>query len=211
MKYLADILTLSRFLLALTIWLLALVGGPVEVVLFLFLIAELTDAFDGTCSRKWPFKKGEEPAYRKYAAKYDMITDALLWFTMVFYAAYRINLLIGGLVFLITVIICLIVELIIYGKLFGHPDDCKKNSLCKKNFPLAKKIILARRFFYLLTIVFIAIWMLVVSKFSLCAKIIILSICLLVGIFLWFFLKQRRKNISRDAVDIEKKLEKKSN
>ena len=52
MRYLADILTLTRFVLAIILFLLAGLGGAPEAAFIIFLVAELTDVFDGTCSRK---------------------------------------------------------------------------------------------------------------------------------------------------------------
>ena len=78
MKYLADILTLTRFILGIVLVGLAISNGTPEAAFIVFLTAELTDTFDGTCARKWPFPKGKEPKYRKYAAKYDMVSDVLL-------------------------------------------------------------------------------------------------------------------------------------
>lgn len=210
MKYLADILTFLRLILSLIIGFLALFGGSVDAVLVLFLLAELTDAFDGTCARKWPFKKGTEPKYRRYAVKYDMIIDALLWFVTVLFVTLQLNLVFGLIILCATAVIAGTIELIIYGKFFGHPDDCTKNSLCKRNFPLAKKIILSRRMFYLVTIMISAIYLLVAASWNIRIKIIILCASLAVGIFLWFFLRQRRQNISRNAVKLEQKLTQKA-
>ena len=208
MKYLADILTFSRFILASVICVLAFIGGSADVVLILFLLAELTDAFDGTCARKWPFEKSKEPKYRRFAAKSDMIFDAFLWFSTALFVTTQLNCPLGASILLITTITAGIIELAVYGKFFGHPDDCTSNSLCKHNFPLAKKIILARRMFYLATIIFLATYLLVSASWDLWFKIIILIVCLVIGVFLWFFLSQRRHNISRDAVRLEQKLAK---
>ena len=71
MRYLADLLTLTRFILASILLVLAFVGSPAENAFIIFLTAELTDTFDGTCARKWPFPKNNIPKYRKYAALYD--------------------------------------------------------------------------------------------------------------------------------------------
>ena len=71
-------MTLSRFVLAIILLILAFVGGSAESAFIIFLVAVLTDAFDGTCARKWPFPKNKTPKYRKYAAKYDMLADVLL-------------------------------------------------------------------------------------------------------------------------------------
>lgn len=210
MRYLADILTFSRFILAFAIWFLALFGGSPDAAFVLFVIAELTDAFDGTCARRWPFKKGQEPDFRKYAVKYDMLADAFLWFVVVFYITMQVNDMAGILIFIITVLLCGVIELIVYGKLFGHPDDCVKNSLCKRNFPLAKKIIMARRYFYLATVVIAALFILLATSWRIAIKITILCVGLIVGVFFWFFLKQRRMYISRNATKLEDKLLKKT-
>ena len=210
MRYSADILTLLRFILASVICVFAFVGSSADIVLILFLLAELTDAFDGTCARKWPFEKGKEPKYRRFAAKSDMVIDAFLWFSTALFVATQLNCPLGASILLITITIAGIIELAVYGKFFGHPDDCTPNSLCKRNFPLAKKIILARRAFYLITVIILAAYLLISASWGLWLKIAILIISLAIGIFLWFFLRQRRHNISRDAVKLEQKLAKKA-
>ncbi|MDO4612219.1 MAG: CDP-alcohol phosphatidyltransferase family protein [Candidatus Saccharibacteria bacterium] len=208
MKYLADLLTLTRFILSIILIILSLTGGDLGAGFLIFVFAELTDAFDGTCASKWPFPKNKTPKYRKYAAKYDMWTDVLLLAAMFLFFTLRVNL-IAGLILGVTILLAAtVVELIVYGKLFGHPDNATKTSLTHKNFTLAKKIILIRRNFYLVVIATIAAWTLYASTFSVFTKIAFTIIAILAGIFLWFFLAQRRHNISRDAVDIEKKLSK---
>ena len=56
-KYIADILTFLRILLSLFLIAWGIFGGGVGVGFIIFALAELTDAFDGTCARKWPFTK----------------------------------------------------------------------------------------------------------------------------------------------------------
>ena len=78
MRYLADLLTLTRFILSIILITISFTGGSPEAAFIIFLTAEFTDTFDGTCARKWPFPKNKTPKYRKYAAQYDMISDVLL-------------------------------------------------------------------------------------------------------------------------------------
>lgn len=207
-KYLADILTLSRFILAIILIILAIFGGDIGAGFLIFVLAELTDAFDGTCAAKWPFPKNKVPKYRKYAAKYDMYADALTAMAVILFFTLRVNLVAGLIIFISFGLIALVIEAIVYGRLFGHPDDCTPNSLAKRNFKLAKKIVLARRMLYVALIVLVAFWLLYASTWPLTVKIIITLITLIIGAFLWVFLSQRRHNISRDAVHIEKKLSK---
>ncbi|MBO7131666.1 CDP-alcohol phosphatidyltransferase family protein, partial [Candidatus Saccharibacteria bacterium] len=78
MRYLADLLTLTRFILSTILLVIAFAGGTPEAAFIIFLTAEFTDVFDGTCARKWPFPKNKTPKYRKYAAQFDIVSDVLL-------------------------------------------------------------------------------------------------------------------------------------
>lgn len=206
MRYLADLLTLIRFLLAVLLLVWAGIGGAPEWAFIIFIAGELTDAFDGTLATKYPFPKNKTPKYREYAAKYDMFTDIFLGVAMNIYFLARVNLIAGLIILLGFGALSAVIELIVYGKIMGHPDDCRPGSLARRNFPLAKKIILARRMLYLALIATVAAWTFYASSWSLVIKAIITIIAAAVSLFLWFFLAQRRHHISRDAVKIEQEL-----
>ena len=211
MRYLADILTFSRLILAIALFVVAFSGGSAETAFIIFLTAELTDTFDGTCARKWPFQKGKEPKYRKYAAKYDMISDVLLTAAQIVFVTLRINWVFGLIVIVYYLASSVIGDLIVYGKILGHPDDCTKNSLTKRNFPLAKKIILVRRCIYTICLGIVNAVILFSTNWPIPVKCILFAFGCSIFVFIWFFLRQRRKNISRDAVEIEKSLSKSAN
>lgn len=208
MRYLADILTFTRIILAAALFAMSCYLVPLYAAFIVFILGEITDALDGTCASRWPFPKNKIPKYRKYAAKYDMFADGSLAIAMVLFFSFRVNLTAGLLMLIPYLIIGLIIEFAVYGKFLGHPDDCTKNCLMRKNFKLAKKIILARRNVYLAILFTMAVWTLYASEWSLLTKNIIMGIGLAGSLFFWIFLSQRRHNISRDAVDIEKKLSK---
>lgn len=209
MRYLADILTFSRIILATALAVMSFTGAPIHAAFLVYIIAEVTDALDGTCATRWPFPKNKTPKYRKYAAKYDMFADGYIAIAMVLFFVLRVNL-VAGLSFFITYLIAaLIIEFIVYGKIMGHPDDCTKGSLMRRNFKLARRIVLIRRNVYLAILFTMAVWMLYASEWPLAVKNAILGIGIAGSLFFWFFLAQRRHHISRDAVDIEKKLAKK--
>lgn len=206
MKYLADLLTLARFVLAIVLLVLAFIGGSAESAFIIFLVAVLTDAFDGTCARKWPFPKNKTPKYRKYAAKYDMLADVLLAAAQVLFVTLQVNWAVGLCVIIFYIVVCGIIELVVYGKLLGHPDDCTPNSLAKRNYPLAKKVILTRRYLYVVCLAVTNAVILFATSWPEPVKYGLFVLGCLILVFLWFFLRQRRENISRDAVEIEKKL-----
>lgn len=210
MRYLADLLTFTRLILAIMLACLAVFDSHADIGVgfAIFVIAELTDAFDGALATKYPFPSNKIPHYRRYAAKYDIVIDTLTALAAALFFTLRVSQ-IGGLIFLFGYCTsALIIEAIVYGRLFGHPDDCAPHSLMKRNFPLAKKLIMVRRAFYLALIVVTSAWMLYASSWPVSAKLIIAVVSIIVVIFLWFFLAQRRHHISRDAVDIEDSLTK---
>ena len=208
MRYLADILTFSRFGLAAALLIMCFTDAPLHTAFIVFMIGEITDALDGTCASHFPFPKGKIPKYRKYAAKYDMLADGLLAFSVVLFFTLRVSLVTGIILFATYPLISTILEFIIYGKFLGHPDDCTKNSLMHRNFKLAKFIVLARRNVYLAIMFMIAVWILYASEWPLLTKNIIMSIGIAGSLFFWIALSTRRHNISRDAIDIEKELSK---
>ncbi len=210
MRYLADILTSIRLIISIVIFVLALTGGTPEAVLILFIIAELTDAFDGTCARKWPFPKNKIPKYRKYAPIFDMVSDVSLAGFQVIFVMLQINQPVGLAILIYELISSIGGDLLVYGKLFGHPDNCTKNSLAYRNFPLAKAIILTRRYIYVVCIGVVNAIILFATNWPDSVKIALFAFGCSIFVFAWFFLRQRRQNISRDAVDIEKQLTQKS-
>ena len=210
MRYLADLLTLTRFILSIILIVLAFVGSPAENAFIIFLTAELTDTFDGTCARKWPFPKNKTPKYRKYAAQFDMVSDVLLAAGHVLFCTLQVNWIAGLVVIIYYTVICGVLELVLYGKFFGHPDNCTPNSLTRRNFPLAKKIVLARRYLYTICLGIINAFILFATNWPMPVKIGLFIFGCSIFVFIWFFLQQRRKNVSRDAVHIEKELTEKS-
>ena len=208
MRYLADILTFSRIILATVLTVMSFSGAPLHAAFIVYMIGEITDALDGTCATRWPFPKDKTPKYRKYAAKYDMFADGFIALAMVLFFSLRVNLIAGLCMLIPYLIIGLILEFVVYGKFMGHPDDCTKNCLMRRNFKLAKRIVLIRRNVYLAILFTMAVWTLYASEWPLLVKNIIMGIGLAGSLFFWIFLSQRRHNISRDAVDIEKKLSK---
>ena len=231
--YLADILTFSRLILALALLALAIAGGSLtggvfyhfitqlpipsaeaatighftDAAFVIFLTAELTDAFDGTCARKWPFPKGHVPKYRKYAPVFDMVADALLAAAQILYVTNNICAIFGFVVIFIYTVVFGSVELIIYGKLFGHPDDCEPNSLVRRNFHLAKKIIMTRRYIYAALLGIINAFILFATTWSAPVKGLLFLFGCSIYVFAWFFLRERHKHITRNAVALEDRLE----
>lgn len=210
MRYLADILTFSRFVLSIALIVWSCLHGSADGAFIIFLTAQFTDIFDGTCARKWPFPKDKTPKYRKYAAQFDMVSDVLLAGAQVLFCLLNVNWIAALVVIIFYVVVCPVVELIVYGKFFGHPDNCTAHSLAKVNFPLAKVIIMIRRYTYTICLGVINAFLLFATSWALPVKIGLFIFGCSIFIFCYFFLAARREHISRDAVEIEKDLAKKA-
>ena len=81
MYYLADVLTLLRVVGTAAILGLAGFGNAADTltVLVLFALSELTDAFDGMAARRWPYPQdGKRRWWRTYAEEIDQIADLAL-------------------------------------------------------------------------------------------------------------------------------------
>lgn len=208
MRYLADILTFSRIILSIALIVMAFTGAPIHAGFIVFMVGEITDALDGTCASRWPFPKGRIPKYRKYAVKYDMFADGLLAFAVVLFFTIRVSTIAGIILFVTYPPLATILEFVVYGKFLGHPDNCTEHSLTRRNFKLARILILARRNVYLAIMFSIAVGMLYASEWSLMVKNIIMGIGLAGSLFFWIFLAERRHHISRDAVALEADLAK---
>ena len=65
-----------------------------------------------------------------------------------------------------------------------------------------------RRYLYVLCLVIVSILILLVTDWSDIIKYSVLTIGCLLIVLGWFFLKQRRQNMSRDAVELEEKMTK---
>ena len=140
-----------------------------------------------------------------------MISDVLLAGAQILFLTFRVNWVVGVIIIVYYAISSIGGDLLVYGKLLGHPDDCTNNSLAKRNFPLAKKLILARRYLYTICLGVTNALILFATNWPDPVKYGLFIFGCSIFVFIWFFLQQRRKNISRDAVEIEQKLAKKSN
>ena len=81
MYYLADVLTLLRVVGTAAILGLAGFGNAADTltVLVLFVLSELTDAFDGMAARRWPYPQdGKRRWWRTYAEEIDQVADLAL-------------------------------------------------------------------------------------------------------------------------------------
>ena len=90
MKYLADVLTASRFVMAVAVF-VCILQNQWLAALWLFALAAITDALDGYCARRWPYSP--EDTVRLWWRRFDPhMIDNLPDGAMVAFAAYALAL-----------------------------------------------------------------------------------------------------------------------
>ena len=116
--HIADALTSSRFLFALAIVVMTIVGAPPVWVLIAFVIGELTDAADGPAAAKWPYPAELEQSlwWRIHKVGFDQAADMVLGFSALTYVAlytYPFGMVLLQIALTVGVILQLLVVLVL--------------------------------------------------------------------------------------------------
>ncbi len=188
---LADVLTAIRGVLAFAIWLIAglvvlfdsaaSVWNSPDIVIWLFVIGELCDAFDGICARRWHYPDdGKKRWWRENASVLDQVTDIFLITATAMYLGVRLGrfdlLMLGG----IVALFCIIVE----GLKFHY---------------YSKRLILLRRYIYLACIVLALFTLLFATSWNGLAKGVAIAAISIVGIFLMII---KRNRLTQDVTKL---------
>lgn len=188
---LADVLTAIRGILAFAIWLIAglvilfdsaaSVWNSPDIVIWLFVIGELCDAFDGICARRWHYPDdGKKRWWRENASILDQVTDIFLITATAMYLGVRLGrfdlLMLGG----IVALFCIIVE----GLKFHY---------------YSKRLILLRRYIYLACIALALFTLLFATSWNGLAKGVAIAAIFIVGIFLMII---KRNRLTQDVTKL---------
>lgn len=188
---LADVLTAIRGILAFAIWLIAglvilfdsaaSVWNSPDIVIWLFVIGELCDAFDGICARRWHYPDdGKKRWWRENASILDQVTDIFLITATATYLGVRLGrfdlLMLGG----IVALFCIIVE----GLKFHY---------------YSKRLILLRRYIYLACIALALFTLLLATSWNGLAKGVAIAAIFIVGIFLMII---KRNRLTQDVTKL---------
>lgn len=188
---LADVLTAIRGVLAFAIWLIAglvvlfdsaaSVWSSPDIVIWLFVIGELCDAFDGICARRWHYPDdGKKRWWRENASVLDQVTDIFLITATATYLGVRLGrfdlLMLGG----IVALFCIIVE----GLKFHY---------------YSKRLILLRRYIYLACIALALFTLLFATSWNGLAKGVAIAAIFIVGIFLMII---KRNRLTQDVTKL---------
>ncbi len=160
-----------------------------ETVIFLFAAAELCDAIDGPCAKRWKYPKdGKYRWWRTYASEIDKITDLMTGCAMIIYTIARVNSVFGWLELLVCTIIGIFIQMTVYD-CRGHGYD-----LIDKNEQLALKIIHIRRFVYVVNILGVITYLIWQTVWSNSVKGTLTLLMLPIGLFLLFYKRDRLRD-----------------
>ena len=91
--HIADVLSLSEGILALALIAGAVCGLSADYAIWIFAAAELCDALDGPCARRWSYPKdGKRRWWRVHAVELDQITDLMAGIAVLIYLGWRVSL-----------------------------------------------------------------------------------------------------------------------
>ena len=143
MHYLADVLTALRFVGAVAILCLCGVGPEgAAAVLAVFVIAELTDAFDGECARRWPYPMdGKRRWWRVQAETLDQVADLALAAAVLLFVGLHLQPVLAVTILIVTVIVAVPVQVWRNQRIRRIPNE--------DDDPLRVRVVLARRVLYL--------------------------------------------------------------
>lgn len=160
MKYIADVLTWTRVVIATVIFgMIWLCPESAGAVFTLFVIGELTDAFDGIFARTWRYTEKEEKTlwWRRHAATIDKVADILLATATMLFVALRVWPLFGWVVGLGLMAIAIPIELWRMARIQTVGSDEKKD-------PFRTKVVLARRYLYVAVLVLFGVILLLSTE-----------------------------------------------
>lgn len=190
--YLCDILTGLEIILALALFIKAVTKNFSDSALWIFVAAELADAADGPCARKWPYpERFNKCFHRRYVKQIEHASDIFLLVSCMIYLYLFPNFFIscistfGG---AIIIAFCIVVELII--------RDLRKPYywLTVDKDKRIRQLILIRRYAYLTGIAISVALLIFSTSYPLIVKI---TFCLLgidIGVILFLAKPDRAKN-----------------
>lgn len=137
--HIADVLTFSRFILGGLLIFFTIAGVSPTLALIVFVLAELTDAFDGMAARHWPYPNdGKKRWWRECASGIDQIADIFLGLTLLIYIMVRMDAWVAYIAFALIIVIAIPVQIWRHFQIekYGPKDE------------LVRKVVLARRYLY---------------------------------------------------------------
>ena len=217
--HLADVLTSLETLCAVILIGFAIGNVPVDYALWVFAAAELCDAFDGICARRWPYPEdGKRRWWRIYAVELDQLSDIATGLACLIYTSWRVSLTCGLVVFVTAIIIGFGIQLTVKWSSARHSlKDWRLYSLIawyesirpvrhllrwlQRHPKLCLALVLIRRYLYVTAIGVLLICMILHTSWPQSLRFGALGALVTIGLFLIFY---KRDRLTQDKTPMPK-------
>lgn len=217
--HLADVLTSLETFLAVVLVGFAIGNVSVDYALWVFAIAELCDAFDGICARRWPYPNdGKRRWWRTYAVELDQISDIATGLACLIYVIWRVSPACGLVVFITAVVVGFAIQLTAkwsvarrYLRAWGLRSFVKwyeSNHIIRRLLTwlqahptLCLVLILVRRYLYVAAIGVLIICMILHTSWPYPVQIALIGVLIMIGAFLAFY---KRDRLTQDKTPMPK-------
>ena len=217
--HLADVLTSLETLCAAILIGFAIGNVPVDYALWVFAAAELCDAFDGICARRWPYPDdGKRRWWRIYAVELDQLSDIAAGLACLLYVSWRVSFTCGLVVLITALVIGFSIQLTVkWPSARRSLTDWGLGSLARwyesvrpihrllawleRHPKLCLALVLIRRYLYVAAIAVLIICMILGTSWPQPLQFGALGALVAIGIFLIFY---KRDRLTQDKTPLPK-------
>ncbi len=115
--HLADVLSLIEVVCAIVIVAATFLGLKPDIVIWIFALGELCDAFDGICARKWHYPNdGKKRWWREHASELDILSDLFIGLAILLYLTVHVNLALGLVILIVALLVGFAVQILVKWK-----------------------------------------------------------------------------------------------
>lgn len=180
--HLADVFTALEVVCGFIIFGMAFFKVGPEIVVFVYGIAELCDAVDGPCARRWHYPNDNKYRWwRVYASQIDQISDILVGIAIGVYLTCCVNFTLGVSALSASTFIGFFIQTLAY-------DFPPLGLNLLVNYPkLGVGLVLLRRWIYVLALLIVAIILIFATSWLTTVKFMLASLVVFIGIGLLFY------------------------
>lgn len=203
MYYFADVLSLLECLFAGSIVVFTITGADPGIILILFGLGELCDAFDGICARRWPYP--DDNVYRfwrqpDYIRHMEWTKDIVLGLATLIFIIVRIDLTAGLIGTIVALVLGAGIQLWIdhYWVIALYSEDCDVNKQTELFEKIEHFYLIRRTYLYVPGLATLVLLLLFSASWSLTVKMLLTFFLCIGGI--WLFNKKQDR-LTSEKID----------
>lgn len=174
--YLADVLTSIEVLLAMAMVAMAILGVSADWAFVTFVAAELCDAFDGICARRWHYPDdGKRRWWRVHAPAIDQISDIMLGLACLLFVGWRVNLVLALVALGVALLLGFFVQICVKWRPLPWFE---------RHSRAAFWLVMFRRYLYVIAIVVLALALLLATTWPWLVRYIVIGLAVGLGVWL---------------------------